>query len=88
MLDANQYRAAAQNLGIDILDKGYNTNFIKEMQQTGYTQNHRLSFSNGNDDSNYRASIGVIDQKGIIKIIQCVTIPLRLMLCKICSIIS
>lgn len=38
MLDANQYRAAAQNLGIDILDKGYNTNFIKEMQQTGYTQ--------------------------------------------------
>ena len=67
MLDANQYRAAAQNLGIDILDKGYNTNFIKEMQQTGYTQNHRLSFSNGNDDSNYRASIGVIDQKGIIK---------------------
>ena len=63
MLDANQYRAAAQNLGIDILDKGYNTNFIKEMQQTGYTQNHRLSFSNGNDDSNYRASIGVIDQK-------------------------
>ena len=48
-------------------NKGYNTNFIKEMQQTGYTQNHRLSFSNGNDDSNYRASIGVIDQKGIIK---------------------
>ena len=29
MLDANQYRAAAQNLGIDILDKGYNTNFTK-----------------------------------------------------------
>ena len=67
MLDANQYRAAAQRLGVDILDKGHNTDFIKEMQQTGYTQNHRLSFSNGNDDSNYRASIGVIDQKGIIK---------------------
>lgn len=63
MLDANQYRAAAQRLGVDILDKGHNTDFIKEMQQTGYTQNHRLSFSNGNDDSNYRASIGVIDQK-------------------------
>lgn len=63
MLDANQYRAAAQRLGVDILDKGHNTDFIKEMQQTGYSQNHRLSFSNGNDDSNYRASIGVIDQK-------------------------
>ena len=67
MLSASQYRAAAQNLGISILDKGYDTNFIEEMQQSGYTQNHRLSFSNGNEDSNYRASIGVIDQKGIIK---------------------
>ena len=53
--------------GINILDKGYSTDFMDEMQQVGYTQNHRVSFSNGNDDSNYRASIGVIDQKGIIK---------------------
>lgn len=67
MLDAVQYRATAKATGIDILDKGYNTNFIDEMQQTGYTQNHRLSFSNGNEDSNYRASIGVIDQKGIVR---------------------
>lgn len=67
MLSADQYRAVAKASGIDILDKGYSTNFIEEMQQVGYTQNHRISFSNGNDDSNYRASIGVIDQKGIIK---------------------
>ena len=68
MLDANGYRSAAENLGItNLLDLGHNTNFVKEMQQTGYTQNHRVSFSNGTDDSNYRASIGVIDQKGIIK---------------------
>lgn len=67
MLSANQYRSVAQNLGISILDKGANTDFIEEMQQTGYTQNHRLSFSSGNDDSNYRASIGVVDQKGIIR---------------------
>ena len=67
MLNATEYRAAADRLGLTILDKGGNTDFIKEMQQTGYTQNHRVSFSSGNDDSNYRASIGVIDQKGIIK---------------------
>ena len=66
MLSAAEYRSVAQERGISILDKGANTNFIEEMQRTGYTQNHRLSFSNGNDDSNYRASIGVIDQKGII----------------------
>ncbi len=67
MLSADQYRSVAQGLGISILDKGANTDFIEEMQQTGYTQNHRLSFSSGNDDSNYRASIGVVDQKGIIR---------------------
>ncbi len=67
MMNAAQYRAAAETRGIAILDKGNNTNFIEEMQRVGYTQNHRVSFSNGNDDSNYRASIGVIDQKGIIK---------------------
>lgn len=67
MLSADQYRAVAEARGINILDKGYSTDFMDEMQQVGYTQNHRVSFSNGNDDSNYRASIGVIDQKGIIK---------------------
>lgn len=67
MLSANEYRTVAQDRGIELLDKGASTNFIEEMQRVGYTQNHRLSFSNGNDDSNYRASIGVIDQRGILK---------------------
>jgi TonB-linked SusC/RagA family outer membrane protein len=67
MLNAAQYRAVAAERGLPILDKGYDTNFIEEIQRTGYTQNHRVSFSNGNDDYNYRASIGMIDQQGIIK---------------------
>ena len=67
MLSAAQYRAAAEARGISILDKGFDTDFMDEMQRMGYTQNHRVSFSSGNDDSNYRASIGVIDQQGIIK---------------------
>lgn len=66
MLSADQYRTTAEQLGLAILDKGGNTNFIDEMQRMGYTQNHRISFSSGREDSNYRASIGVIDQKGII----------------------
>lgn len=67
MLNGTEYRNVAKERGIDILDMGANTNFIKELEHTGYVQNHRISFSNGTDDSNYRASIGVIDQKGIIK---------------------
>ena len=68
MLDANAYRQIVKDRGYaNALDMGYNTNFIEAMQQTGYTQNHRLSFGGGTESSNYRASIGIIDQKGIIK---------------------
>ena len=67
MLNASQYRSVAKDRGIDILDMGSSTDFIKELEQTGYVQNHRISFSNGTEDSNYRVSVGVIDQKGIVK---------------------
>lgn len=67
MLDANAYRQIVADRGYaNAVDMGYSTNFIEAMQQTGYTQNHRLSFGAGTESSNYRASIGVIDQKGII----------------------
>ena len=67
MLDAAQYRAAVEAGGyINALDGGASTNFMKEMQRTGFNQNHRVSFGAGSDKSNYRASIGVISQDGII----------------------
>lgn len=68
MMDAAGYRSAVETGGyINALDRGANTNFMEEMQRTGFTQNHRVSFGAGNDQSNYRASIGVIDNEGVIK---------------------
>ena len=68
MLDGNEFRKVVTDRGYaNALDGGANTNFIEEMQRMGYTQNHRVSFGGGTESSNYRASIGVIDQKGIIK---------------------
>jgi len=68
MMDAAGYRSAVETGGyVNALDRGANTNFIEEMQRTGFTQNHRVSFGAGNDQSNYRASIGVIDNEGVIK---------------------
>jgi len=68
MLNGNQYRQAVQDLGLtNAIDGGANTNFLEEMQQLGYTQNHRIAFGGGTEDSNYRASLGIVDQKGIIK---------------------
>lgn len=68
MLDAAGYRAAVEAGGyVNALDKGASTNFIEEMQRTGFTQNHRISFGAGNEQSNYRASLGVISNEGIIQ---------------------
>jgi TonB-linked SusC/RagA family outer membrane protein len=68
MLSADGYRSAVQSMGyVNALDGGASTNFMREMLQTGYTQNHRISFGGGTAETNFRASLGVIDQKGIIK---------------------
>lgn len=68
MMDAAGYRSAVEAGGYgNALDLGANTNFIEEMQRTGFTQNHRVSFGAGNEQSNYRASVGVIANEGVIK---------------------
>ncbi|WP_286847256.1 SusC/RagA family TonB-linked outer membrane protein [Proteiniphilum sp. UBA5463] len=68
MLSAAGYREAVQSMGyVNALDGGADSNFMDEMMQTGFTQNHRISFGGGSDGTNFRASLGVIDQKGIIK---------------------
>ena len=66
MLDGDAYRKMAQENGISILDRGYNTDFQKEIEQTGLQQNHNVAFYGGGDNSNYRVSLGYIDRKGII----------------------
>jgi len=68
MLSADGYRRVVESQGyVNALDGGASTNFMREMLQTGYTQNHRISFGGGTAESNFRVSLGVIDQKGIIK---------------------
>lgn len=67
MLDADGYRRAVAKYKLNALDGKSSTNFIEEMQRTGYTQTHNLSLGGGTESSNYRAAIGVIDQQGIIR---------------------
>lgn len=52
---------------VNALDGGANTNFMDDVAKPAYTQNHRVSFGGGTAETNFRASLGVIDQKGIIK---------------------
>lgn len=67
MLNASQFRQASQALGLDYIDLGYNTNFGKSIERTGLVQNHHIAFGGGTSDANYRASIGVMDYKTVIR---------------------
>lgn len=68
MLDASQYRQVVKDMGfVNAIDGGSATNFMQEMLQTGFTQDHRISFGGGNEFNNFRASLGLVNQKGIIK---------------------
>ena len=48
-------------------DKGANTNWQNEIFRTAYTQSHNISYSGGTDRSSYYASLGYLNQQGIVK---------------------
>ncbi|MCO5934352.1 SusC/RagA family TonB-linked outer membrane protein [Mucilaginibacter sp. RB4R14] len=49
------------------VDYGGNTDWQKEIFRTAISQNYNVGFGGANNTSNYRASIGYDDQKGIVK---------------------
>lgn len=68
MLDAKAYVATAKALGVDYNDGGYDTWFQDVVARTGFVMNHHVAFSGGGDKSSYRASIGVMDHRTILKV--------------------
>ena len=67
MLNATEYVSAAKALGLDYVDKGYDTNFQKEIVRTGFVNSHHVAFSGGSEKSNYRASLGYVRGQTVIK---------------------
>jgi TonB-linked SusC/RagA family outer membrane protein len=68
MLTADEWRAGAKKLGLQAGDMGHSTNWAEAIQRQGtLTQTHNLSFSHGSEVSNMRASLGVIDNPGLLK---------------------
>lgn len=67
MLSANGFRQVAGERGLSILDLGNNTDFQKEIEQTGFQQNHHVAFYGGSDASSYRVSLGYVDWQGVIQ---------------------
>lgn len=66
MLDASGYVETAGKVGADCNDLGFNTDFQKDISHTGQVQNHHIAFSGGTDQSNYRASLGIMSNQTII----------------------
>lgn len=66
MLPADEYRRVAQERGISIVDLGNTTDFQKEIQQTGFQQDHHVAFYGGGEESSYRVSLGLMSREGVI----------------------
>ena len=66
MLSADEFRKVALDRNISILDKGYSTDFQKEIEQTGLQQNHNVAFYGGTQASSYRVSVGLMNRQGVI----------------------
>lgn len=65
MMNAQQYRDVRLGWGDTGVDLGGNIDWLKEATRTGFTHQHTLTLSGGNDRSNYRVSVDYRNAKGI-----------------------
>jgi len=65
MMNASEYLEAYPYH--DVINKGYDTNFQKEITRNGFVHNHHFAFGGGTDQSFYRVSLGVQQHDYIIK---------------------
>jgi len=68
MMTGDQLRAYAKANNINLVnDMGYNTDWAKETQRTGFAHNHNLSISGGGKSTTYNASVNYIERDAAIK---------------------
>ncbi len=69
MLGARGYRETAAQMGLSIVDHGYDTSFPGSITRTGFVQNHHVAFGGGTETASYRASLSLADHRSVIKTI-------------------
>lgn len=67
MMNADEFRRVANAYDLSYIDKGYDTDFNKAIERTGFVQNHHIAFGGGTETANYRASVGMMEHKTVIK---------------------
>jgi iron complex outermembrane receptor protein len=66
MLSPDEYRQAAKDLNLTIRDSLGSTNWQDEIFRSAFSQDHNVSLSGGNENTQYRASIGYNTQQGVV----------------------
>jgi TonB-linked SusC/RagA family outer membrane protein len=67
VLSADEFRQRLKEVNSPENDFGASTDWFKEMEQPGISQNHSLGISGGTDNFNYRGSLVYLDQGGAVK---------------------
>ncbi|HEY5746575.1 MAG TPA: SusC/RagA family TonB-linked outer membrane protein [Chryseolinea sp.] len=79
LMNADEYRsevtrikgAASLSDGLkfptDANGNGYNTDWMKQITRTGYTNNHELALAGGTSQLSYRGSLNYMKREGIVK---------------------
>ena len=67
MLDATNYRNVTKNMGMNIVDNGFNSDFPYSITRTGSVQRHHVAFGGGTEQSSFRASLGFLDHNTVIQ---------------------
>ncbi len=67
MLSASEYVKTAEELGLQYFSQGNDVDYQDAITHTGFVQNHHVAFGGGTETSNYRASIGLMDHKTVVR---------------------
>ena len=67
MLSADGFRKWNKDNGYSFEDHGFDSDMPSSIIRTGWVQNHHIAFGGGTDNSHYRASLGVLDHRAVVK---------------------
>ena len=67
MLSADDYRSYVKEHNLILLDLGCDNNFQKQIERNALIHQHHLAFAGGGKNSNYRVSLGYMDEQEVIK---------------------
>lgn len=67
MLSADAYRSTVKEYGQFLNDYGQNNDFQKMIERTAMINQHNVAFAGGGKNSNYRVSLGYMDEQEVIK---------------------